>query len=282
MSVSEMIFKIFPSDNYIDLNLYQYGRERCDPGHSFGPARRNHYLFHYIISGSGILMADDRDGNTQTYSIKSGQGFLIFPNQITTYIADVNYPWEYTWLEFDGLRVKEGIDMTTLTPGSPVYHTSNRLLRDSMEKEMEYIVDYAEEAPFHMIGHLYLFLDFLTRSCRRTTSLQSSKMSDYYVREAVNYIERNYQNNISIEEISRVVGVDRSYFGKIFKETIGTSPQEFLINYRMIKATELLKLTSLSVADIGKAVGYDNQLHFSRAFKKIYGVSPLNWRKQHV
>ena len=50
------------------------------------------------------------------------------------------------------------------------------------------------------------------------------------------------------------------------------------MNYRMLKATELLKLTSLSIAEIGSAVGYENQLHFSRAFKRIYGISPREWR----
>ena len=54
------------------------------------------------------------------------------------------------------------------------------------------------------------------------------------------------------------------------------------MNYRMIKAAELLKLTSLSIADIGSAVGYENQLHFSRAFKKKYGVPPREWRNRNV
>ena len=43
----------------------------------------------------------------------------------------------------------------------------------------------------------------------------------------------------------------------------------------------LLKLTSLSIADVGSAVGYENQLHFSRAFKNIYGVAPREWRNEH-
>ena len=50
----------------------------------------------------------------------------------------------------------------------------------------------------------------------------------------------------------------------------------------MVKATELLKLTKLSVGDISSAVGYSNQLHFSRAFKSIYGVSPKNWRVEKL
>ena len=77
--------------------------------------------------------------------------------------------------------------------------------------------------------------------------------------------------------------LNRTYFGRIFKETVGKSPQQFLLNYRMTKAAELLKLTNLSISDIGNAVGYPNQLHFSRAFKNVFGISPREWRnKNHV
>ena len=276
-----IFFNIFPNENFIDLGMYQYGYEQCEPGHSFGPATRNHYLFHYIISGTGTLMADNAKGETQTYSIKSGQGFLIFPGQITTYIADQNLPWEYVWIEFDGLRVKEALDLTELSVNTPVYHSHSKDLREQLMNEMLYIVHHAKESPFHLIGHLYLFLDYLTQSAKSKKLVQSSKMSDYYIKEAINYIEQNFQNNITIEDIAAVCGINRSYFGKIFRNSIGRSPQEFLMNYRMVKATELLKLTSLSIAEIGSAVGYENQLHFSRAFKTIYGVSPREWRNQH-
>lgn len=279
--MSNIFFNIFPNENFIDLGMYQYGYEQCEPGHSFGPATRNHYLFHYIISGTGTLMADNAKGETQTYSIKSGQGFLIFPGQITTYIADQNLPWEYVWIEFDGLRVKEALDLTELSVNTPVYHSHSKDLREQLMNEMLYIVHHARESPFHLIGHLYLFLDYLTQSAKSKKLVQSSKMSDYYIKEAINYIEQNFQNNITIEDIAAICGINRSYFGKIFRNSIGRSPQEFLMNYRMVKATELLKLTSLSIAEIGSAVGYENQLHFSRAFKTIYGVSPREWRNQH-
>lgn len=279
--MSNILFHIFPSENFIDLGMYQYGYEKCDPGHSFGPAARNHYLFHYIISGTGTLMADNAKGETRTYSIKSGQGFLIFPGQITTYYANETLPWEYVWIEFDGLRVKEAIDLTELSKDSPVYHPRSKELRELMMNEMLYISRHEKESPFHLIGHLYLFLDYLTQSAKSTRLVQSSRMSDYYIKEAINFIEQNFQNNISIEDIAAVCGINRSYFGKIFRKSVGHSPQEFLMNYRMVKATELLKLTSLSIADIGSAVGYENQLHFSRAFKTIYGISPREWRNQH-
>ena len=279
--MSNTFFNIFPNENFIDLCMYQFGYEQCDPGHSFGPATRNHYLFHYVLSGTGTLMANNSKGETRTYSVKSGQGFMIFPGQINTYIADEQLPWKYMWIEFDGLRVKEALGVTDLCKDAPVYHSHSKELREKLADEMLYIVNHPQESSFHLIGHLYLFLDYLLQSAKSTKLVSSGRMSDYYIKEAINYIEQNFQNNISIEDIAAVCGINRSYFGKIFRNSIGRSPQEFLMNYRMVKATELLKLTSLSIADVGSAVGYENQLHFSRAFKNIYGVSPREWKNQN-
>lgn len=275
------IFSIFPNETFVDLGLYQFGWEKCNPSHSFGPAARNHFLFHYVISGTGELRANDAKGVTHVYQIKSGQGFMIFPGQITTYTADRNLPWEYAWLEFDGLRVKEAIEIAGMSMDQPVYHAKLKDLREDMMKEMLYIIHNKDASPFHLIGHLYLFMDYLTRSAAFLNVPKGSKLQDFYIKEALSFIEQNFQNNISVEDIASTCGLNRSYFGKIFKNAVGKSPQEFLLNYRMIKASELLKLTQLSIGDISTAVGYANQLHFSRAFKNIYGISPREWRKQN-
>ena len=256
--MQNLIFSIFPNQNFVDLGLFQFGWERCTPAHSFGPAARNHYLFHYILSGTGTLMADDSKGVTQTYSIKSMQGFMIFPNQITTYVADKQLPWEYVWLEFDGLRVKSLLDTIGLSLDKPVYHARNKSLREDMANEMLYISRHKDESPFHLIGHLYLFLDYLLRSAADEQLEHGSKLREFYIHEALTYIEHNFQNEITIEDIAGVCGLNRTYFGKIFKEALGKTPQEFLLNYRMLKAAELLKLTSLSIGDVGLAVGYAN------------------------
>ena len=280
--MNDLMFSVFPNENFIDFSLYQFGREQCKPAHSFGPAARNHYLFHYVISGTGTLMADDSSGETKTYSVKSMQGFMIFPDQITTYIADKNVPWEYIWIEFDGLRAKSIVDAAGLSPDNPVYKARSKELRENMMNEMIYITENSNSSPFHLIGHLYLFIDYLARSAAEIKIRQGSKLRDFYIHEALAFIEQNFQNDITVEDIAEVCGLNRSYFGKIFKEAVGKSPQDFLLNYRMVKAAELLKLTKLSVGDISNAVGYDNQLHFSRAFKNIYGVSPKNWRTEQM
>lgn len=279
--MNNLLFSVFPSGNFVDLGLFQFGREKCAPAHSFGPAVRNHFLFHYVISGRGALYADDCGGNTQTYELEGGQGFMIFPGQINTYIADRERPWEYIWLEFDGLRVKGMLEMARLTPDSPIYRARQPELRENMKSEMDYIVHNAGLSPFHLIGHTYLFLDYLVRSAAGFQTNSGGKLRDFYVQEALNYIEHNFQNDISVEGIAASCGLNRSYFGKIFKETIGKSPQDFLMSFRMAKAAELLKLTSKPVGDIGASVGYSNPLHFSRAFKTVYGLPPREWRNRN-
>jgi AraC-like DNA-binding protein len=279
--MSEVIFSVFPRENFIDLGLYQFGWEQCDPSHSFGPAARNHYLFHLCLSGTGTLFANNTKGELITYQVKSGQGFMLFPHQICTYIADHEIPWEYVWVEFDGLRVKESIDSAGLTQNNPIYRSRHKNIAETMKSELLYLVNHKDESPFHLIGHLYLFIDSLIRSSSSTQIGSGNSLRDFYIKEAFSFIEQNFQNDISIEDIAACCGLNRSYFGKIFHQNMGKTPQEFLMSYRMTKATELLKLTELSIADVGNAVGYPNQLHFSRAFKNIYGLSPRQWRNEN-
>lgn len=278
--MSESVFSIFPNENFVDLSLYQYGMEQCPPAYSFGPATRNHYLFHYVLSGTGRLIANDSKGISHEYQIRSGEGFMIFPRQINTYIADPKLPWEYIWIEFDGMRAREIIETAGLSPDHPVYHASYKDLRENMKDEMIYIAEHHNATPFHLMGHLYLFIDYLSRSSSSQITA-SGRVRDFYIKEALNYIEQNFQNDISVENIASFCGLNRTYFGRIFKETVGKSPQQFLLSYRMAKAAELLKLTELPISDIGNAVGYPNQLHFSRAFKNVYGVSPREWRNKN-
>ena len=271
-------FGIFPMTSFIDLVMYQYGHEQCTPGHIFGPAARNHFVFHYVVSGTGKLYSEDTEGNDLEFTVRTGEGFLLIPGQVTTYVADKRLPWEYMWIECDGLRVKELLEMAGFSRNSLIYHAHSRELMLKMANEMKYITENGDEPALHLIGHLYLFFDYLLRSATRKRYETGSKLRDFYIKEALSYIEKNYRNDISVEDIAKNTGLNRSYFGRIFRDAIGESPQHFLLSYRMIKAAELLKLTELPIASVAEAVGYENALHFSRAFKNYYGSSPRSWR----
>ncbi len=83
----------------------------------------------------------------------------------------------------------------------------------------------------------------------------------------------NYAQKIRISELADLIGVNRSYLASSFKKTVGCSPQEFLVNLRIEKARSLLKTTDLPVSAVARAVGYADQLAFSKVFKQRCGIS---------
>ena len=128
--MSNHLFNIFPNERYMDLTLYQYGWEQCVPAHSYGPASRNHYLFHYIIKGRGVLYSTDDQGQTHIYNLKPDQGFLISPNQVNTYIADRENPWEYAWWNLTGFVLRNFWKLRDLPPNLPFIEVPTGSFRD--------------------------------------------------------------------------------------------------------------------------------------------------------
>ena len=162
--MDDFSFSVSPSEELLDLRLYQYGWEQCAPLHSFGPFVRNHYLFHYVISGRGVLDSNVSKVSTQTYRLEPGQGFLISPGQINTYSADQEDPWKYVWLEFDGLRAPGYLSAAGLNAAQPIYRPTNTALAEELRDTMLYIASHPKASLLHQIGHLCLFLDTLIRS----------------------------------------------------------------------------------------------------------------------
>lgn len=274
-------FNVFQNDKNIDITLFQYGWEQCRPLHSFGPAKRNHYLFHYIFSGKGTLNSNDSSGETRVYHLESGQGFLICPGQVNTYFADKDLPWEYAWVEFDGVKALDFIEQAGLSYNQPVYRLKKREYGVYIKEQIMSIVDNPYNSAINQIGHLYLFFDGLIRGSATRRALPSGNVKDFYVKEAISFIEKNYNYAITVEDVAEYCNLNRNYLGKIFKDSTNQTLQHFLLYYRMNRAAELLKYSEMRVGDVGKACGYPNQLHFSRAFKNIFGVSPNYWREKN-
>lgn len=273
---NKLKFHVFQDERFVDLNLYQFGWERTEPMHSYGPYTRNHYLFHYVIAGKGTLYADGNE-----YPVTGGHGFLIVPDQPTTYVADREDPWEYTWIEFDGPRPRETLTLAGLSRKKPVYTPQNREAGRRLQEQMLYIVNHAQASPIRQIGQGFLFLDQLVESSAGKRQQSQRRLRDFYTKEALSFIEQNYQRDISVEDIAAFCGLNRSYFGKLFRDTMGESPQTFLLHYRMARAAQLLKESSLPIGTIAAMVSYNNQLHFSRAFKGVYGMAPRAYRQTH-
>lgn len=258
--------------NKYDSNLivYQCGYENCRPKHSYGPAVRDHYLIHFVIDGCGKFYIDDK-----VFEVKRNQGFLICPNDVTYYEADENTPWNYIWVGFNGIKAPQYIRQIGLSKYNPIINTGEpELIAEYMKRIFESTkLNHARE--IGMLGYLYLFLSTLIEEA---DVKQAANYKQEYVHKAIEYIEMNYSRSITVKNIAEHVGLNRSYFSNLFKGFLNISPENFLIQYRVNKACELLKQHSnLRIADISRSVGYEDQLAFSKTFKKIKGFSPSEY-----
>lgn len=274
-------FPVFPDDELLDLRLFRCGWGQCAPLHSFCPIVRNHYLFYYVISGYGSLEPKTKKGATQRYDLESGQGFLISPGQMNICKADQAQPWKYVWLEFDGLHVAEYLQAAGLSAAQPVYQPLSIEQARKVQEFMLYITGHPGASSLRLIGHLCLFLDALIQTKPTRQESCGIQPMDFYVQEAISYMERNYQRELTVEEIAGVCQLPHDHFSKLFQEKKRCPPQEYLIRMRLSRAAELMKSTTMSIGDISASCGYPNQPQFSRAFKQRYGVSPRKWRNQN-
>ncbi|MDD3278105.1 MAG: helix-turn-helix domain-containing protein [Lachnospiraceae bacterium] len=101
----------------------------------------------------------------------------------------------------------------------------------------------------------------------------------YVVRQITKYLEKHYQEKISLDQIAANMYLSPFYISKIFKSETGDTPINYLINLRMEKAKEILDgEPTKSIQSIAAAVGYEDAYHFSKIFKKYSGMSPLHYR----
>lgn len=261
-----------------ELQIYHYGMEKCDKGHSFGPAVRDHYLIHFILEGQGIFKVGDKN-----YCLRKNQAFLITPGIVTYYQADADNPWVYCWIGFNGIKAFSILKDGYFTHKNPILYYDSACRIPEYMGEILHTEVKNPGSTLKRKALLYLIISEIQRiNAEFHIEVQGTNHKKLYVDKAVSFIERNYSRDISIMDIVKYVGLDRSYFSSLFKESMDISPQKFLMNFRMKKAAGLLTSTDLMVGDIARSVGYNDPLCFSRVFKKVMGFSPLYYRIQNV
>lgn len=124
------------------------------------------------------------------------------------------------------------------------------------------------------------FLDF---SERFINNLKELKRNTYRsdILKLMSYIREHYSEDLTLKWAACYVNISESYLSHLFKEQTGQNFTDFIIGLRMKKAVELLKSTDLNMYDISMHIGYDNINYFGRLFKKVTGISPVNYRKKY-
>jgi len=198
-----------------DLNPLIVGEEVCNSGHSFGPAVRKYTLIHYVLHGKGTFYA--RGG---VHQVSAGQAFVILPGEVTTYTADIEDPWYYRWIGFDGALAGRFEELPPVINVPKMFF--DRIMRLAVR---------SETAEYLLAGELFSLYAYLFTDNHRGNS---------HVHRVENYIRSNYMYPIYVEEIAKTLNLDRRYLSRIFKEQMGLSIQDFLIRVRMEEAESLL------------------------------------------
>ena len=254
------------------LSVYNTGYEQCDNGYIWGPALRDHYLIHYVVSGSGILRCNQKE-----YAVEAGMLFIIFPSQVASYQADARDPWQYNWVGFNGTDARRLVKLTGLSKDRPVCRCDDPEATSALLRDIADASDNTAAADAEMVGRLYLFLAHLMKS-NRTRSVGDTHQT--YVDNALRYIQYNYASDIGVADIARYVGISRSQLYRAFLQDFGVSPHNYLQTYRINEACSLLRDPAYSVAEVAGSVGFNDPLYFSRVFKSIKGVTPSDYQKK--
>ncbi len=255
-----------------DFFLFEVGRYKSIPKYSYGPIVRTRTIFHYVISGKGYLIINDK-----RYDIHANQGFFIPAKCRAFYEADAEDPWEYVWIHIDGPRATELFTSAGISLETPVF---------SPTEDASEIVDYIEDIYNHgdqecyCYARVYEFFDCLNKkSPNKVVHDVDPRLA--YVKSAIRYIQLKYSEPINVEDIASACGLNRSYLTRLFKHATGYTPQSYLFTYRMKKASELLLESSESVSSTAFLVGYSDSFTFSKAFKRYKNISPSDYRRKH-
>ena len=160
---------------------------------------------------------------------------------------------------------------------SPVYESLNRCISDSYDEHISKDVCY--KLPIR--ANIYLLMTSLLRYYCGSKD-ESDKMIYHNVlrlRPVMDYITENYCKKIYIEKLSDMIGVSPDYFTKMFKDSIGKTPIEYINGLRINRAMQLLAETQLPMAEIAESTGFCNPNYFHKIFKQYMETSPLVFRK---
>lgn len=116
----------------------------------------------------------------------------------------------------------------------------------------------------------------------RYINLNKKASSDNVILKALEYMERNYQQNISLEDVADRVFLNPVYFSRLFKQQVGETFTQYVTKIRMEKAIQLLKENRYKTYVVGEKVGYSNCKYFTRVFKQFTGVTTTEYVKRHM
>lgn len=249
----------------------------------------NEFELNYVVSGKGELVYHDK-------RIVTGAGDIIV---IPPNVPHAIYPYQDFVQVYDTLVFKEmllGIDKQercSIAYIEPIVNGSHRIIAPvsaghcaygSMKQCVEQIFVCVRRnqpiADLYMKSELLRFFALLEENDCVIAVKNRDDWKAEGIRRALVFINENYREEISVEQLADIANLSRSYFMYRFKQTVGVSAMEYVIQLRIKNACELLRNSSCSSIEVAFACGFQNMSNFNRQFKKCVGCTPGEFRRE--
>lgn len=229
-----------------------------------------------ILNGEGVFTVENK-----SFDIKINDLIIVPPNVYHQEFSHDSKPLEYVVLGVEDLlfQIKDPhqnfIYQNFDKDNEDILYYFHHLLIESENKELGY----------DTVCQKLLELLILKIIRKMNINLQTHQIIlpiKREIRMICRYIDQNYSENLSLENLAQYMKMNKYYMAHEFKKYIHISPIQYLIKRRINESQSLLKTSSLSVSEISEAVGFSSQSYFSQIFKKEMGMTPLEYRQSHT
>ena len=228
----------------------------------------------YIAKGQGVYEGE----RTGALPIEAGTIMLHFPGVWHRYKPDLATGWEEFWVGFDGHFAEYLMRQECFDPERPLIAVGfNAEFLDIFQRLID-VVRY-EGVAFRQISSC-LVIQMLGLVYSSALMKGQTRQRQEQIVQAVRFgIHENWEQVLDFQAIAQVQNVSYEWLRKAFKSVTGTSPGQYLLNLKIEKAGQLLRETSMTIAEIASKSGFESEFYFSRIFKKKTGHAPSECRK---
>ena len=232
------------------------------------------FLCFIVLSGEGELSYEE-----QTYQLREGDCVFIDCRKAYSHSTFDNL-WSLQWCHFYAPSLPAVYEKYKERGGRPVFHSGDltpftSLLTDlyNLASSSDYIRDMRINEKLGTLLTLLMEQSWHPES----VTVSRKRMELAAVKE---YLDEHYTEKLTLDDLAEKFFINKFYLSKIFKETYGTTVNNYLISKRITRAKQLLRFTDMTVDEVGAAVGMGDANYFSRMFRKVEEISPREYRKQ--
>lgn len=262
----------------MDLVFMAAGRQECKPSDSSGPRTCSYHMLHFVLKGKVHFYLGG-----QHYIVNAGQCFYVPEGTNTFYYSDPTNPCIYAWLNFTGDDAVEIVRECGMSNVCPTIALPDVKHIWDLIGGLLHCYGQTPANDIAIRGFMHLIFATLMRNPNVSSIAQEARDSSSendLIKRAVAYVQEHADKTLSVQMIAAHCFISRGYLCQLFIKYLHTTPQQFVINSKVQKASELLTKTRMPIARIAELCGYRNQFSFSRAFARELTLSPSEYRRR--